>query len=501
MVCCRLSQVSTELHKTWGLVGRLQAQHQQLHTHEKILRYELHQKRELLTELKQELEYCREKWESAREKNSQTDREWRLLRREFAARKARDATRLDDLNNSGESGLGEDSGEDDIDSSGRSESPSVTEDPPGLALSPTSTHSEEDLVTAASDLPDDPPPSTATDPAVECIAAEPSTSSPSHSEPSPALPDPTPPDPTASDPSPPDPTASVPTSSDPTAPDSSPVEVPAQASADDAVPIQVVPLLEQTEQDGELLSLELSPVAVVTTSACVVTTEPLPPCTVVRSAAVVLETTVVPSARNHQRTPHLEDVSEASVSDSDASSHKDFGKDLKDLKVRALITYTQRVASLRAQQPLQDAPLQDASLQDALLQDASLQDAPLQDVLLQVTPLQDAEEDALVDSHPITPLGTAQDTPPDSPQDTALRPPPTRVVPLFGALAALAPQSLARPDATATNLLFSTFDVNALDFSISDVSASLKSSAAPAETPQESGDLSAGTREYCSHSP
>lgn len=145
--------MSSELHKTWGLVGRLQAQHQQLHTHEKILRYELHQKRELLSELKQELEYCREKWESAREKNSQTDREWRLLRREFAARKTRDATRLDDLNNStsGESGLGEDSGEDDADvSSGRSETPSVAED--AVIASPA----EEDLAVPAADLPDDP---------------------------------------------------------------------------------------------------------------------------------------------------------------------------------------------------------------------------------------------------------------------------------------------------------------------------------------------------------
>lgn len=79
----------------------MQRQHQQLHTHEKILRYELSQKRKMLTELKQELEYCREKWEQAREKNSNTEEQWKQLRSEFALRKV---TTVDDLNNSAESG-------------------------------------------------------------------------------------------------------------------------------------------------------------------------------------------------------------------------------------------------------------------------------------------------------------------------------------------------------------------------------------------------------------
>ena len=84
----RLSTVSDELSKTWNVVGRMQEQHQQLHTHEKILRYELQQKRKMLQELKKELEYCREKWQSARQKNTNTEHEWKCLRREFAARKA-----------------------------------------------------------------------------------------------------------------------------------------------------------------------------------------------------------------------------------------------------------------------------------------------------------------------------------------------------------------------------------------------------------------------------
>lgn len=110
----KLSLVSSELRKTWNVVDRMQTQHQQLHTHEKILRYELHEKRKMLNELKQELEYCREKWECARQKNSESEVEWKKLRKEFASRKQQP---MDLLNNSGESGFlderGDDSCEDD----------------------------------------------------------------------------------------------------------------------------------------------------------------------------------------------------------------------------------------------------------------------------------------------------------------------------------------------------------------------------------------------------
>lgn len=98
----RLSVVTLELRKTWGVVNKLKAQHKQLHTHEKILRYELHQKRCMLTELKQELEVCRDKWDLAREKNSQTEEDWKKLRKEFALRKTRKES------NSAESGYEED---------------------------------------------------------------------------------------------------------------------------------------------------------------------------------------------------------------------------------------------------------------------------------------------------------------------------------------------------------------------------------------------------------
>lgn len=76
-----------------------------LHTQEKILRYELAQKRKLLTQLKEELEYSREKWAQAREKNTNTEEQWRQLRTEFASRKN---TLSEDPNNSAESGYSDD---------------------------------------------------------------------------------------------------------------------------------------------------------------------------------------------------------------------------------------------------------------------------------------------------------------------------------------------------------------------------------------------------------
>uniref|UniRef100_A0A182NLK5 Uncharacterized protein n=1 Tax=Anopheles dirus TaxID=7168 RepID=A0A182NLK5_9DIPT len=95
----RLSAVSLELTKTWHLVGKMQRQHRQLHTQEQILRYHLQQKRRLLSELKEELEYCRLKWSAAREKNIESEDQWKSLKADFAARRKQDS-----LNNSGESG-------------------------------------------------------------------------------------------------------------------------------------------------------------------------------------------------------------------------------------------------------------------------------------------------------------------------------------------------------------------------------------------------------------
>ncbi|XP_058814820.1 restin homolog [Topomyia yanbarensis] len=106
----RLSAVSLELTKTWHMVGKMQRQHRQLHTQEQILRYHLQQKRRLLSELKEELEYCRLKWSAARQKNIESEDQWRILKADFAARKKQDS-----LNNSGESGYSDEQPTDDED--------------------------------------------------------------------------------------------------------------------------------------------------------------------------------------------------------------------------------------------------------------------------------------------------------------------------------------------------------------------------------------------------
>ncbi|XP_014243156.1 kinesin-like protein KIF20B [Cimex lectularius] len=83
----RLAVVAAELHTTWGVVNKLKSQHKQLHTHEKVLRYELAQKRNMLKDLKRELEECKENWALARAKNTKTEEDWKVLRTEFASRK------------------------------------------------------------------------------------------------------------------------------------------------------------------------------------------------------------------------------------------------------------------------------------------------------------------------------------------------------------------------------------------------------------------------------
>lgn len=107
----RLGAVTVELNKTWNLVGRIKATNRQLHTHEQVLRYQLQQKRRMLSELKEELEYCRRKWALAKEKNSESQTQWEVLRAEFRSRKSQDS------NNSAESGYsdGPASEEEDID--------------------------------------------------------------------------------------------------------------------------------------------------------------------------------------------------------------------------------------------------------------------------------------------------------------------------------------------------------------------------------------------------
>merc|ERR1712157_543249 len=83
----KLLNITDELNKTWTYVSTLKHQHRQLHTSEQILRAELTEKRQLLAKLREELEYSRESWNIVKKKTADSEREWRALRAEFAARR------------------------------------------------------------------------------------------------------------------------------------------------------------------------------------------------------------------------------------------------------------------------------------------------------------------------------------------------------------------------------------------------------------------------------
>lgn len=98
----RLRRVLPEIRTTWDVASQLDVQHKQLHTRQKILGHGLQHKRQMLTELKKELEYCRETWNRVKEKNSLNEHDYDLLQIEFAFRESFDKS------NSVESGFDDD---------------------------------------------------------------------------------------------------------------------------------------------------------------------------------------------------------------------------------------------------------------------------------------------------------------------------------------------------------------------------------------------------------
>ena len=83
----KLFSITDELNKTWCYVSTLKLQHKELHTSEEVLRAELTEKRQLLAKLREELEISRESWNIVKKKTADSEREWRALRDEFAARR------------------------------------------------------------------------------------------------------------------------------------------------------------------------------------------------------------------------------------------------------------------------------------------------------------------------------------------------------------------------------------------------------------------------------
>lgn len=78
--------ITKELEEAHQLLSVMRKQHQKLQSAENIIKYDLQEKRKLLTRLKQQLESTREDCNLVRIKNSKSKIEWESLRNEFALR-------------------------------------------------------------------------------------------------------------------------------------------------------------------------------------------------------------------------------------------------------------------------------------------------------------------------------------------------------------------------------------------------------------------------------
>ncbi|GIY43633.1 hypothetical protein CDAR_271111 [Caerostris darwini] len=78
--------ITKQLEEAHNLLSVMKKQHQKLQSAENIVKYDLQEKRKLLTKLKQQLEATRENCNLVRLKNSKSEAEWQTLRKEFVQR-------------------------------------------------------------------------------------------------------------------------------------------------------------------------------------------------------------------------------------------------------------------------------------------------------------------------------------------------------------------------------------------------------------------------------
>ncbi|GIY14026.1 hypothetical protein CEXT_688992 [Caerostris extrusa] len=78
--------ITKQLEEAHNLLSVMKKQHQKLQSAENIVKYDLQEKRKLLTKLKQQLETTRENCNLVRLKNSKSEAEWQTLRKEFVQR-------------------------------------------------------------------------------------------------------------------------------------------------------------------------------------------------------------------------------------------------------------------------------------------------------------------------------------------------------------------------------------------------------------------------------
>ncbi|GAB6032363.1 RUN and FYVE domain containing 4 [Chamberlinius hualienensis] len=87
----KLSSVTFELSQTKALIEQLKSTHKNLQTSENMLHYELKEKRVVVEDVKRLLNLSRAQWLKIRQKQSESEFEWKNLRADFASRVKQDS--------------------------------------------------------------------------------------------------------------------------------------------------------------------------------------------------------------------------------------------------------------------------------------------------------------------------------------------------------------------------------------------------------------------------
>eukprot|EP00092_Neocalanus_flemingeri_P004813 GFUD01005181.1.p1 GENE.GFUD01005181.1~~GFUD01005181.1.p1 ORF type:complete len:1051 (+),score=335.48 GFUD01005181.1:44-3196(+) len=101
----KLCSITDELNNTWFYVSKIKEQHKKMHSSEQILRAELAEKRQLLKNIRKELEESRTSMDLVKQMNAESEKQWLQLKVDFAERKR-------SLMSSSESGFSEVDSED-----------------------------------------------------------------------------------------------------------------------------------------------------------------------------------------------------------------------------------------------------------------------------------------------------------------------------------------------------------------------------------------------------
>jgi len=83
----KLCGITDELNNTWFYVSKIKEQHKKMHSAEQILRAELAEKRQLLKNIRKELEETRASWNIVKQKNAESEIQWLKLKADCEERR------------------------------------------------------------------------------------------------------------------------------------------------------------------------------------------------------------------------------------------------------------------------------------------------------------------------------------------------------------------------------------------------------------------------------